>query len=91
MIMEPTVDQLTKGEINRYTLVLATAKCARIVTEEYVEQRERADHLVANKETDKSIAALIDKDIRDKKAVTNAVDRLYNGEYEIVGAPAVEA
>lgn len=90
MIMEPNVDQLTKGEINRYTLVLATAKCARIVTDEYVAQRERADHMIANKETDKSLAALIDKDIRDNKAVTNAVNRLYNGEYEIVNAPAVE-
>lgn len=90
MIMEPTVDQLTKNEINRYTLVLATAKCARVVTDEYMEQREKADHLVANKETDKSIAQLIDKDLRDKKAVTNAVCRLYNGEYEIVNAPAIE-
>ncbi len=44
MIMEPTVDQLTKGEINRYTLVLATAKCARMVTDEYIAQRELAEH-----------------------------------------------
>ncbi len=90
MIMEPTVDQLTKGEINRYTLVLATAKCARIVTDEYVAQRERADRMIANKETDKSLASLIDKDLRDKKAVTNAVDRLYTNQYRIVNAPTVE-
>ena len=90
MIMEPTVDQLTKCEINRYTLVLATAKCARIVTDEYVAQRERADRMIANKETDKSIASLIDKDLRDKKAVTNAVDRLYTDQYQIVNAPTIE-
>ena len=90
MIMEPTVDQLTKGEINRYTLVLATAKCARMVTDEYIAQRELAEHMIANKDTDKPLASLIDRDLRDKKAVTNAVNRLYNGEYEIVGAPAIE-
>ena len=90
MIMEPTVDQLTKGEINRYTLVLATAKCARMVTEEYVKQRERADKMIANKETDKSLASLIDKDLRDRKAVTNAVDRLYTDQDQIVIAPTIE-
>lgn len=84
MMIKPSIEQLTKGEINRYSLVIATAKCARIVTDEYVEQREKADRLVANKQTDKTIAALIDSDLRNKKAVENAVMRLYSGEYKII-------
>ena len=90
MIMEPTVDELTKGEINRYTLVLATSKCARMITDEYVEQREQAEKMLANKETDKSLASLIDRDLRDYKAVTNAVRRLDAGEFSIVNAPSIE-
>ena len=84
MMIKPSIEQLTKGEINRYALVIATAKCARIVTDEYVEQREVADRLVANKQTDKPLAALINSDLRNKKAVENAVQRLYSGEYKIV-------
>lgn len=84
MMIKPSIEQLTKGEINRYALVIATAKCARIVTDEYVEQREKADRLVANKQTDKPISALIDSDLRNKKAVENAVQRIYSGEYKIV-------
>ena len=84
MMIKPSIEQLTKGEINRYALVIATAKCARIVTDEYVQQREEADKLVANKQTDKPLASLISSDLRNKKAVENAVQRLYSGEYRIV-------
>ncbi|MBR0235742.1 MAG: DNA-directed RNA polymerase subunit omega [Clostridia bacterium] len=84
MMIKPSIEQLTKGEINRYELVIATAKCARIVTDEYVEQREKADKLVANKMTDKPISSLIDNDLRNKKAVENAVQRIYSGEYKII-------
>ncbi len=84
MMIKPSIEQLTKGEINRYALVIATAKCARIVTDEYVQQREVADRLVANKQTDKPLASLISSDLRNKKAVENAVQRIYSGEYKIV-------
>ncbi len=84
MMIKPSIEQLTKGEINRYALVIATAKCARIVTDEYVEQREKADRLIANKQTDKPLTALINSDLRDNKAVENAVQRIYSGEYKIV-------
>ena len=81
----PSIGELTKdGKINRYELVIATAKCARKITDEYVAQRELAERAIANKETDKSISALIDKDIRDEKAVKNAVQRLYAGQYKVV-------
>ena len=38
----PTIDELTKGEFNRYELVVGVAKCARIVTDEYIEMRNKA-------------------------------------------------
>ena len=78
----PSIGELTKdGKINRYELVIATAKCARKITDEYVAQRERA---IANKETDKSIAALVSREFRDDKAVRTAINRLQSGEYEII-------
>lgn len=80
----PSVTELTKdGEINRYELVIATAKCARKITDEYVAQRELAEKAVANKETDKTVSALLTKEFRDDKAVRTAINRLQSGEYEI--------
>ena len=82
-MLHPTIDELTKNEFNRYELTIATAKCARLVTDEYVHQREQAEKLIANKETDKSLASMIKRDIRDEKAVKNAINRIYQGEYKI--------
>ncbi len=80
----PTPEELSgNGKYNRYTLVIASAKCARAITDEYVEQKLMAEKMIANKETDKSVAAIIKKDIRDEKAVTTAVNRLRDGEYVI--------
>ena len=30
----PTIQELTKGNYNRYQLAIATAKCARLITNE---------------------------------------------------------
>ena len=50
-MLYPTINDLTKGEYNRYELALATAKCARLVTNEYVKQREEAERsMTGNKE-----------------------------------------
>lgn len=83
-MISPTLETLQEnGKYNRYELVIATAKCARMVTDEYVSQREHAEKLVANKETDKSIAALITPEYRDEKSVRVAINRLHKKEYEI--------
>ena len=84
MMITPSIEQLTQGKFNRYALVIATAKCARIVTDEYVAQREIAEKNIADKKTEKTIASQIDKDIRDNKAVENAVQRLYRGEFNVI-------
>lgn len=84
-MINPSVEQLTQGyKINRYKLAMATAKCARMVTDEYVEQRERAEKMIERKETDKTLSALIHGEVKDKKAVETAIWRLYRGEYVII-------
>ena len=84
MMITPSIEQLTQGKFNRYALVIATAKCARIVTDEYVAQREEAEKKIADKKTEKTLASQIDRDIRDNKAVENAVQRLYKGDFSVV-------
>ena len=84
-MVEPSITDLTKGEFDRYTLAIATAKCARMITDEYVRQRELAEHRIANKETDKSIASMINREYRDEKAVKVAVNKLYKKDFVIVG------
>ena len=88
----PTFSELTKDQFNRYQLALATAKCARIVTDEYVRQRELAEKAVAGgKETDKAMLNMIDKELKDEKAVKIAINRIHKGEYKIVESlPEVE-
>ena len=80
----PTIDQLTKGKFNRYELVVGVAKCARIVTNEYVNMRAEAQRLIDNHETDKSLSALIDPEYKDKKAVKIAISKLEDGRFKMV-------
>ena len=83
-MLHPTIEELTKGEYNRYELALATAKCARLITDEYVRQHDAAEKsITGNKETDRPINTMIDKELGDEKAVHVAVNRLYAGEYVI--------
>ena len=83
-MIKPTISELTKGEMNRYELVIAIAKCARMVTDEYVAQRERADRMVANRETNQPASSFIAKEYRDEKAVKTAIKRFHSGRYQIV-------
>lgn len=81
----PTFSELTKDQFNRYQLAVATAKCARIITDEYVKQRETAEKaMTGNKDTDKPLMTMIDKELKDEKAVKIAINRIHGGEYSIV-------
>ena len=80
----PTIEQLTKGEFNRYELVVGVAKCARIVTDEYVEMRAKAQKMIDNHETDKPLSALIDPEYKDKKAVKIAIGQLLDGRFKLI-------
>lgn len=92
-MISPSINELTeKGKINRYELVVATAKAARIITDEYVRQREYAEKIAMSKEGDKNkhIASYIKKEYRDEKAVKNAIMGLYNGEFRILSPEEAE-
>lgn len=81
----PTIKDLSKGKYNRYEIALATAKCARMITNEYVHQREEAERAAsAAKEGEKPLTNLIDREVRDEKAVKIAIGRIYQGKYRIV-------
>ena len=80
----PTIDQLTAGKLNRYELVVGVAKCARIVTDEYIDMRSRAQKMIDNHETDKPLAALIDPVYKDQKAVKIAIADLESGRFSMV-------
>ena len=82
-MIKPSIEELTSNGLNRYEVVVATAKCARMLTDEYCEKRAIAEKLIANKETDKTIKELIDKQLRDEKAVKVAIRRLHGNEYMI--------
>ena len=79
----PTIDQLTKGQFNRYELVVGVAKCARIVTDEYIEMRAKAQKMIDNHETEKPLAALIDPEYKDQKAVKIAIAKLQEGRFKL--------
>ncbi len=95
-IINPSIDKLvgeSHGQLNRYSLVIATAKTARILTERYVQQREYAKKLMESNGADKSLVEKIKRDYPHEKAVQQAVDLLDKGEFVPVGAaePANDA
>ena len=81
-MLYPTIDELTKGQYNRYELALATASCARLITEEYVRQHESAEKAAnSNKDGERTVAVSVDRELRDEKAVKVAINRIHCGEY----------
>lgn len=86
----PTIEELTNGKLNRYELAVGVAKCARIVTDEYVSMRAKAQQLIDNRETDKTLSALIDPQYKDEKAVKLAIAKLSEGRFELHRATDAE-
>lgn len=89
-MLYPSIQELLKAtsnengeKLNKYSLVMATAKCARMITNQYIAERKEAERKVANKETDKDVSSLVNKDYRDEKAVKNALKEIKEGEFEI--------
>ncbi len=83
-MIKPTINDLSQGKYNRYEVALATAKCARMITNEYVRQRMEAETAANSKDNDKPLNALIDREVRDEKAVKIAINRIHEGKYQIV-------
>ena len=87
MMLHPTIADLTKGEINRYQLAIATAKCARKLNDDYIAQKELAEKAAAAGK-DSEFVVTVDQTLADVKPVRVAIDRIYAGEYKIVKTEA---
>ncbi len=84
MMLYPTIQELTEGKINRYELVIATAKGARKVIEKDIEVREAEQKM---KEIDRSgtkdkKAPVVGENLPEK-AVTIAIKKIYAGQFSI--------
>jgi len=80
-MLYPSVQQLThNGEINRYRLVIATAKCARHINETMEEA-----HLDKEKHKDTEFTPRVDYSTYPvQKPVSIAVMKLAEGDYHIL-------
>ena len=84
-MLHPTIEELTSQDFNRYEIALATAKCARLINDEYVRQREAAEKAIAgSKDADRSLINKLNKEYREEKAVKNALTMIKAGEYKLV-------
>lgn len=79
-MLYPSIQNLTNDQVNRYMLVMATAKCARHITQEAVDEHNR-NVLERNEKDSKN--DVVPSDIKEK-AVSLAVKRIYEGEYTII-------
>lgn len=65
-------------------LVIATAKCARYITQKAIEEREAAEAHKENDRFSKDSKQDITNDMANDKAVSIAINRLYDGTYKII-------
>jgi len=83
----PSIEQLTKDKYNRYELVIATAKAARVITDELNEKKEEMDKSSGNKEanpSEKMIAQAKEANIPEEKPVRSAILKIFEGEFVII-------
>ncbi len=85
-MLYPSIQELLKAtskdgqeRLNKYSITMATAKCARLITNEYLEERYNAE----KKKDDKEASASIKKEYRDEKAVKNALREMKEGEFQV--------
>ena len=98
-MIEPSIEELTRKirekcefRINRYELVLATAKIARIITDEQNEKREEIEKatLAAKDALESSGKTLLNRvepreirEIPEEKTVKSAIQKIYAGDFLI--------
>ena len=84
MMLYPTIQELTEGKINRYELVIAAAKGARIVIEKDIEVRE-AEQKKKELErvgTKEKKAPVVGENLPEK-AVSIAIKKIYSGDFSV--------
>lgn len=84
-MIKPAIDDKLRNEYNRYALVVGTAKCARVVTDEFAEASAEAERLVESRDGgSKPMPSMVRREVHDEKPVLVAIDRIVNGTYRIV-------
>ncbi|MBQ8164000.1 MAG: hypothetical protein IJZ93_06535 [Clostridia bacterium] len=78
-LLKLSTDNEGNERLNKYTLVMATAKCARMITNQCLKERKEAERLGIDKKDRR-----YRKEYKDEKAVRSAVKELNAGEYEIL-------
>lgn len=84
MIYPPIPELTENNKHNRYELVIAVAKGAHLVTNEYLEMRSEAEQKIAEDKVDKPLLSMIDSEYRDQKAIRIAISRLHEGKYRMM-------
>lgn len=79
-MLYPSVQQLTRDEVNRYRLVIATAKCARHVNSKMQEEHDYAEKHKDSDHIPKEVYA----DFAVRKPLSIAVQKIASGKYTIV-------
>ena len=84
----PSIEQLTRDTYNRYELVIATAKAARIITDVFNEKKEEMEKSAGIKEPSSSekLSQLQkdSKEIPEEKPVKSAIHKIFEGEFIII-------
>ncbi|HPE95274.1 MAG TPA: DNA-directed RNA polymerase subunit omega [Bacillota bacterium] len=78
-MLYPSVQDLTNDKVNRYMLVMATSKCARHITQMEIDAHNAELEKAEIRDPKNDIAPT---DIKEK-AVSLAVERIYDGRYKI--------
>ena len=76
----PSIAELSDEGVNRYALSIATAKCARKITEEQIEKSNAGQDL----REDKFSSYSSKKAPAPEKPVKEAIGKLYTREYKII-------
>ena len=76
----PSISELSDEGVNRYALSIATAKCARRITDEQTARNG------ANRDArdDKFASFAVKKPIANEKPVKEAINLLYTRKYRII-------
>lgn len=84
-MLYPSIQELLKAtekdgkeRLNKYSITMVTAKCARVITNEYAEQS-----YYAGKKGKDSDGVSVKKEYRDEKSVKNALREMKEGEFEV--------
>lgn len=86
-MLYPSIQELLKAtekdgkeRLNKYSITMVTAKCARVITNEYAEQSYYASKKTGK---DQENTVSVKKEYKDEKSVKNALREMKEGEFEV--------